>query len=75
MSKLPQIKGQRLVKALEKVGWYIDRSHGSHVILRKENRPGVRVVIPVHSKPIKPGLLNNILKDAELSIEEIKELL
>lgn len=75
MSKLPQIKGQRLVKALKKVGWYIDRSRGSHVILRHENRPGVKVVIPVHSKPIKPGILNNILKDVELSIEEIKELL
>lgn len=75
MSKLPQIKGHRLVKALKKVGWYIDRSRGSHVILRHENRPGVKVVIPVHSKPIKPGILNNILKDVELSIEEIKELL
>ena len=75
MSKLPQIKGRRLVKALKKVGWYVDRSRGSHVILRHENRPGVKVVIPVHSKPVKPGILNNILKDVELSIEEIKELL
>jgi predicted RNA binding protein YcfA (HicA-like mRNA interferase family) len=75
MPKLPQIKGQTLVKALQKVGWYIDRSHGSHVILRHDNRPGVKLVIPVHSKPIKPGSLNNILKDAELSVEEIKGLL
>ena len=75
MAKLPQIKGRRLVKALKKVGWYIDRSRGSHVILRHENRPFVKVVIPVHSKPIKPGVLNNILRDVELSIEEIKELL
>ena len=75
MTKLPQIKGNRLVKALGKAGWYVDRSCGSHVILRHENRPGVKVVIPVHSKPIKPGVLSNILKDTELSIEEIKELL
>jgi predicted RNA binding protein YcfA (HicA-like mRNA interferase family) len=75
MSKLPQIKGNRLVKALGKVGWYTDRSRGSHVILKHENRPGVKIVIPVHSRPIKFGVLNNILKDVELSIEELKELL
>jgi len=75
MPKLPQIKGDRLVSALRKVSWYIDRTHGSHVIMRREDRPGTKIVIPVHSKPVKPGTFNNILKKAELSVEEIKELL
>ena len=73
--KVPQIKGDRLVSALRKAGWYIDRTHGSHVIMRHENRPGIKIVVPVHGKPVKPGTFSNILKKAELSIEEIKELL
>jgi len=75
MSKLPQVKGNRLVKALEKEGWYVDRARGGHVIMRHGDRPGAKVIIPVHGKPIKAGTLSNILKKAELSAEEIKELL
>ena len=75
MPKLPQIKGDRLVNALRKQGWYVDHTRGSHVITRHENRPGTKIVIPLHRKPIKLGILSNILKRAELSVEEIKELL
>jgi predicted RNA binding protein YcfA (HicA-like mRNA interferase family) len=75
MAKLPQIKGNRLVGALRKRGWYVDRTSGSHVIMRNEQRPGIMVTVPTHGKPIKPGTLNNIVKQAELSIAELKELL
>jgi len=72
---LPEIKGDRLVNALRKQGWYVDRTRGSHVIMRHENRPDTKVVIPIHRKPIRPRTLSNILRKAELSVEEIKELL
>jgi predicted RNA binding protein YcfA (HicA-like mRNA interferase family) len=75
MTKLPQIKGDRLVKALLKEDWYIDRTSGSHVIMRNNRKTAVKVVIPVHSKPIKPGILSNILKTTGLTVEEIKALL
>jgi predicted RNA binding protein YcfA (HicA-like mRNA interferase family) len=75
MPKLPQIKGDRLVNALSKRGWHVDRTRGSHVIMRHESKPETKIVIPVHRKPIKPGILSNILKRAELSVEEIKELI
>jgi len=75
MSKLPQVKGDRLVSALRKEGWYIDRTRGSHVIMRHEGKPGTKIVIPVHVKPLKPGTLSNILKRAQLSAEDIRRLL
>ena len=75
MSKLPQVKGDRLISALRKEGWYIDRTRGSHVIMRREDRPGTKIIVPIHGKPVKPGTLSNILKKAELSAEEIKRLL
>jgi predicted RNA binding protein YcfA (HicA-like mRNA interferase family) len=75
MPKLPQIKGDRLVNALSKRGWYVDRTRGSHVIMRHESKLETKIVVPLHGKPLKPGVLSNILKKAELSVEEIKELL
>ncbi|MFQ5924407.1 MAG: type II toxin-antitoxin system HicA family toxin [Dehalococcoidia bacterium] len=75
MSRLPQVKGDRLVSALRKEGWYIDRTRGSHVVMRHEGRPSAKIIIPVHGKPVKPGTLGNILKKAGLSAEEIKKLL
>jgi len=43
--------------------------------MRHEGKPGTKIIVPVHGKPVKPGTLSNILKKAELSAEEIKELL
>jgi predicted RNA binding protein YcfA (HicA-like mRNA interferase family) len=73
--KLPQVKGNRLVKALQKKGWYIDRTRGSHTIMRNDARPGTKIVVPIHTSPIKPGTLSNILKKAEISKEELEDLL
>jgi predicted RNA binding protein YcfA (HicA-like mRNA interferase family) len=75
MSKLPQVKGDRLISALRKEGWHIDHTRGSHVIMRHEGKLGVKIIIPVHGKPVKPGTLSNILKRVELSAEEIRKLL
>jgi predicted RNA binding protein YcfA (HicA-like mRNA interferase family) len=73
--KLPQIKGNKLVKALTKLGWYVDRTGGSHVIMRNDTKRGNKLVIPVHKHPVAPGTLNNILKTAEVMVDKIKELL
>ncbi len=75
MSKLPQVRGDRLVGALRKGGWYVDRTRGSHVIMGHDSKPGIKIVIPVHGKPVKPGTLSNILKKAGLSAEAISRLL
>jgi predicted RNA binding protein YcfA (HicA-like mRNA interferase family) len=75
VAKLPQVKGDRLVKALQKKGWYIDRTRGSHTIMRNDDKPNTKVVVPIHARPIKPGTLSNILKKAEISREELEGLL
>jgi predicted RNA binding protein YcfA (HicA-like mRNA interferase family) len=43
--------------------------------MRHEERPGAKLVIPIHSRPVTPGTLSNILKKAEISIDELRELL
>jgi predicted RNA binding protein YcfA (HicA-like mRNA interferase family) len=75
VAKLPQVKGNRLVKALQRKGWYIDRTRGSHAIMRNDDRPNTKIVVPIHTSSIKPGALHNVLKKAEISIQELEDLL
>lgn len=53
------MKGIELVKQMQRLGWGIDRIHGSHYIMKKGNQTEV---IPVHNKDLPPGLLNSIKK-------------
>ena len=69
MTKLPQIKPQKLIKALKRMGFMIKRKSGSH--FRLIHPDGRKVTVAVHNKPISKGALNSILNQAKSSIEEI----
>jgi predicted RNA binding protein YcfA (HicA-like mRNA interferase family) len=74
MTRLPRVKGKEIVRALEKAGFAVDRSRGSHVFLK--HLDGRATAVPVHSgETLGPGLLRAILRDAELSIDELIDLL
>lgn len=49
MSKLPVISGAECVKALEQIGFFVDRQRGSHIILVREY-PRVTVSVPDHKE-------------------------
>ena len=72
MTKLPIISGKKLIKVLSKIGYYVRDQRGSHVHLRHPVRNPLTV--PAH-KTIARGTLKSILKDAEISIDELLELL
>lgn len=57
------MKPKELIKKIEKLGWKLDRIHGSHHIYKKDDET---ISIPVHNTDMKPGLLNNILKKTGL---------
>ena len=57
-------QGVRL-KILKKNGWYIERVHGSHHIL-KHDKIMQTIVLPLHNTDMKPGILHSILRDAGL---------
>lgn len=60
--RLPRdLTGQQLAKALEKLGYQIDRQAGSHLRLTTYENGEHHITIPNHS-PIKIGTLNAILR-------------
>ena len=74
--KLPHITGAEVIRALRRVGWYIDHQRGSHVYLKHPDYSSRRVTVPIHShETIKLKTLQTILKQAELSLAEFLELL
>ena len=74
MTKLPVVSGEQVIKALRRAGLYVHHQKGSHVTLRKEEHPQVRVVVPIHHV-VKKGTLRSIIKDAGLTVGEFVELL
>jgi predicted RNA binding protein YcfA (HicA-like mRNA interferase family) len=69
LAKLPSTSGKKVIKALGKIGFVVVRQKGSHVILQRESN---LVTVPLHD-PIKKSTLNAILKQADVSLEELLE--
>ena len=68
--KLPRdVSGAEAARALQRLGYVVQRQTGSHLILRREGRT---VVVPQH-KPLKPGTLKGILEQAGVPLERFVE--
>lgn len=70
MGKLPTIKPRELIKKLEKLGFILQRTSGSHMIF-KHPKTGLRANIPFHLREIPKGTLLAILRESQISKEEI----
>ncbi|MGZ8844073.1 MAG: type II toxin-antitoxin system HicA family toxin [Pyrinomonadaceae bacterium] len=74
MSLLPRVSGRDVVKALTRIGYEHDRQRGSHIILRQNQYPHRRIVVPDH-KEVAKGTLRSIIRETGLTVEEFKNLL
>ena len=73
MPRAPRVTGSELVRALTRAGFELDRIKGSHHVLK---RSGLTVSVPVHgNRVIGAGLLAAIMDGAELSVEQLQDLL
>jgi predicted RNA binding protein YcfA (HicA-like mRNA interferase family) len=70
MTRLPRLKGKELVRILQRIGFQVIRTRGSHVFLAHAD--GRVTTVPVHSgETIGPGLLRSILRDVELFVDDL----
>lgn len=70
MPKLPRLDGHQIIKRLKKLGFEVIRTRGSHHFLKHPD--GRATVVPVHrGEIIGPGLFTKILKDAELTLQQL----
>ena len=69
MPKLPRTSAEKIIRALESLGFVQLRQRGSHVVLRRGNKG---CVVPMH-KEVAVGTLRGVLRQADLSPEEFMD--
>jgi len=72
---LPVLKPREVVRALERGGFFIHHSTGSHVQLKHRDHPALRITVPYHSSDLPRGTLRSIIRQDELSVEQFAALL
>ena len=72
--QVPHITCRQLIQALKRAGFEEQRQRGSHLTMRRPS-DGRRVTVPVHEgRTIPPGTLRAILRDADIGVDEFREL-
>lgn len=72
MPKTPILKSKQVARALERAGFVLDRQKGSHAQYKK----GIHLVtVPMHNEELAPKTLRSILRQANMTIEELKSFL
>jgi predicted RNA binding protein YcfA (HicA-like mRNA interferase family) len=72
---LPALKPARVLRALERAGFFVHHVKGSHYILKHPDKPHVRITLPFHGTDLKRRTLVSIIDQADLSIEQFLTLL
>ena len=74
MTRLPRVRGKEVIRALQKAGFHVHRTRGSHVFLKHPD--GRATAVPIHSgETIGTGLMAAILRDVEMTADEFSKLL
>ena len=75
MSKAPSLSFDKIIRALQRDGWVMVRTKGSHIRLQKHvMNETLKLTIPAHH-PVKRSTLAHILKQARLSIDDFLNLI
>ena len=72
---IPIVTGAKLIRALKRGGYELDHQTGSHVFLSHPKAPKRIVCVPNHNKDLKKGTLKSILRQAQMTEEELIVLL
>jgi predicted RNA binding protein YcfA (HicA-like mRNA interferase family) len=72
MPKLPVLRPRQVIAALERAGFHAVRQRGSHVQLKRGN---LLVTVPNHPGDLNAAVLRSIMRQAQLTIEELEDLL
>jgi len=72
---LPAVTPRKLIAALQRAGFAVDRTSGSHYLLRHAADPTRSVTVAYHASDIKAKTLRAILRQAGLTVDELTDLL
>jgi predicted RNA binding protein YcfA (HicA-like mRNA interferase family) len=73
--RLPSLTARDAIRALEKAGFVLSRTSGSHCRLIHSTDPARKITVPMHSGDLKRGTLRAIIAQAGLTVAEFVALL
>ena len=73
--KLPRVTGDKVMKALKRAGFEEIRVRGSHHYLYHKQKDRLVTVVVHAGKILAPKTLKSILNQADMGVEELKQLL
>ncbi len=74
MTRLPALTPKKVIKALQRDGFYLHHITGSHQFFKHPTKPGL-VTVPYHNKDLKRKTLASIIQQAGFTVEEFINLL
>jgi predicted RNA binding protein YcfA (HicA-like mRNA interferase family) len=74
MPKLPGVKPRQIIRFLEKNGFILDHTSGSHFIFHNPASRR-RAVVPSHNRDMPKGTLMSLLRGAGFAREELIDFL
>jgi predicted RNA binding protein YcfA (HicA-like mRNA interferase family) len=73
--RLPVVTARQAIRALERAGFAVTRTLGSHCRLIHATDPARKVTVPLHSGDLKRGTLRSIIAQAGFTVDEFIALL
>jgi predicted RNA binding protein YcfA (HicA-like mRNA interferase family) len=72
---LPALKPAQVLRALQRAGFFIHHTKGSHYFLKHPDTPQLRVTVPFHGGDLKRRTLRSIIDQTGLSVEDFLKLI
>jgi len=73
--RLPSLRPKEVIRALQRAGFFVARTSGSHCRLIHQTDPVRKITVPVHNNDLKRGTLRAIIAQAGLTVPEFIKLL
>ena len=58
--RLPALTPRKIIRALERAGFYIHHTSGSHCSLRRPDKPHLRITIAYHRKDLPRSVFSSL---------------
>ena len=74
MARLPNLSPKKVITALKRAGFDFHHQHGSHAYFWHSQKE-LMTSVPIHPGDVDRGLMKKIIKQADLSEDEFRDLL
>jgi len=69
-NELPTLTPKHIIKALQRAGFFVHHTTGSHYALRHTVHLHLRVTVAFHRKDISKNTLRHIIKQVGMTVED-----